>query len=447
MEPGKDILIVEDSITQSLRLKTLLEKHEYHISVAYSGEEALNVLAQNLPTLVITDIMMPGMDGFDLCRNIKNNLRMKHIPVILLTSLSTLQDIIHGIESGANAFITKPYEERHLLARIEYMMKNNEIRQGLHQDKETQKIITELEKKESFVEVFFDNKKHKIQPNHLQIIDLLLTTFDSAVQKNLELETKTTELLRVHEELCEKNAELMLLNEQKNQLLGMACHDLRTPLGNILAFSQYLLSHVNTLKPEHLQFLNLIHSSSRFMLQLVDDLLDISKIEIGKLYLNLEKVDLKGLIQKNVQVNQFLAQAKQIELCFSSESEIPLLWLDPLRIEQVLNNLISNAIKYSHPNTTVYIHLQLNEDEVLLTVKDQGQGIPKEEWDKLFLPFGKTSVRATQGEKSTGLGLAIVRKILQEHKGRIWVESEEGKGSIFSVVIPISGSSQNRNLN
>jgi signal transduction histidine kinase len=172
------------------------------------------------------------------------------------------------------------------------------------------------------------------------------------------------------------------------------------------------------------------------MAALVNDLLDVAKIESGKLQLDVEPSDLSRLVERNVMLNRPLARKKDITLRVSAE-EVPTMTLDPAKIAQVLNNLISNAVKYSPSNTTVDVGLRREDGHAILSVEDQGQGIPEDEQDALFQPFATTSVRATAGEKSTGLGLVITKRIIEGHGGEIEVMSEAGEGSTFIVTLPI----------
>jgi len=164
----------------------------------------------------------------------------------------------------------------------------------------------------------------------------------------------------------------------------------------------------------------------------------VAKIESGKLELELENTNLVSLIERNVVLNSAMASKKQIKLNFEHDDYIPNIQIDAAKIEQVLNNLITNALKFSSSGSVINVNLVGIDNEVILSVKDQGQGIPANDLDKLFKPFQRTSVKTTDGEESTGLGLAIVRKIVLGHKGRVWVESEVGRGSTFSVALPLS---------
>jgi signal transduction histidine kinase len=228
---------------------------------------------------------------------------------------------------------------------------------------------------------------------------------------------------------------LRALNEQKNKFLGMAAHDLRNPIGGILGYSEMLLE--DELADEQRTVVSKIESSSKFMLRLLNDLLDISQIESGKLELNLERCDVAGLVRQNVELNRIIAAKKQIGIELAAADGLPVITADPAKFEQVLSNLVSNAIKYSFPNTRVRVAVSHHEDGVRVAVTDQGQGIPAEELPKVFQEFQKTSVQSTAGEKSTGLGLAIVKRIVEGHGGAIGVESTVGEGSTFWFTLPL----------
>ncbi len=252
-----------------------------------------------------------------------------------------------------------------------------------------------------------------------------------------ELSRLNNELIALQRELAKQNVELARLNQEKNHFLGMAAHDLRNPLSIIMTYSEFLSDELTTLTTEHREFLSIIRLSSQFMSGLLDDWLDVSAIEAGQLILNLQVTDLADLITHNVTRNRVLASQRQRQVTYVCAPDVPRrLIVDPARIEQVLNNLISNAVKYSFPNTTIHVELTRADDQVVLSVHNHGQGIRAAEINRLFKAFGKTSAQSSTGEKSTGLGLAIVHKIVQEHHGQIWVESEAGQGATFFVALP-----------
>lgn len=255
-----------------------------------------------------------------------------------------------------------------------------------------------------------------------------------------ELARLNNELAAAQRELARKNAELKRLNEQKDRFLGIAAHDLRNPLQIINVYSQFLLDEAaDRLAPEQLDFVRKIIRSSDFMFELVEDLLDVAKIEAGRVELNPSEVDLRGLVSLNVELNRRLAERKEINILFTSPEDISPLRLDAPKIEQVLNNLIGNAVKFSPRGSTIEVGLARGEGGgAVVYVKDEGPGVPADEVDKLFKPFSRTRVTGSEGEQSTGLGLAIVKRIVEGHGGRISVENGAAGGATFVVRLPAS---------
>jgi hypothetical protein len=422
------ILIIEDSLTQALRLQDSLEKNNFETQIANNGKAGLDLLKQKPYTLVISDIIMPEMDGYEVCRRIKSNDALKSIPVILLTSLSDPHDVIEALECGADNFVTKPYNEKFLISRIQNILINRQLRlDGMS---------------EMGIEIVFAGRKHFITSSRMQIVDLLFSTYENAIQKNSELEQVNRELVMTQRELEQKNIELARLNEQKNYFLGMAAHDLRNPMGAIFNTSELLIEEdLGPLNDEQKDMIDAIKNASEFMLNLVNDFLDIAHIESGKLTLKKENTDIFSLLKNNVKFNQNFANKKQISLDFlyTDIESLPMISIDGAKIQQVMNNLISNAIKYTHSGGSVQVILEKENDNIHIAVRDTGQGIPEDEIQNLFTPFQRTSVQSTAGEKSTGLGLAIAKKIINTHDGEIWVKSQVGKGTTFHISLPLSG--------
>lgn len=252
-----------------------------------------------------------------------------------------------------------------------------------------------------------------------------------------EISRLNNELVTLQRELARKNAELERLNDLKNQFLGMAAHDLRSPLGNILTYSELLLEDVMPLSEDHKEFLSIIHASSQYMIRMVDDLLDLARIESGRLDLQLEPTDLRSLLEEHVARIRALAVRKNMHLTMDGLKGLPSVLADPERIRQVLDNLIGNAIKYSPAGSTIEVTGFRRDDFVVIRVRDHGIGIAADHLDRLFKPFGKVWGWGTAGEKSTGLGLAIVKRIVLEHRGEVWVQSVLGKGSDFFFSLPV----------
>lgn len=427
------ILVIEDSPTQALLLKESLESHNFNVRVAKDGVEGLQLLSESLPDFIISDIEMPRMNGYEFCHHVRQDDKFKFIPVILLTNLTDVMDAIKGIECGADSFITKPCNIEFLISTMADVIRNRKNGK-----------VPSIDNK---IDVFFGGQKHSISVNEMQVTDLLLSTFSAAIQKNVELEKAYRKLNLITEEIENKSALLEQLNKEKNQFIGMAAHDLRNPLAIIQGYSQLLLEKLDTTSDEKsIQMLNSIRRSSSSMLELINDLLNVSVIESGIVNLMLSKFNLITLLDEIFDSINKLALNKKITLVKDCECSSDLeIYADRNKIEQVIINLLTNAFKYSYPESTVKVTLSVNSnEEVLISFKDQGVGIPESDKDKLFKPFIKTSVKATAGESSTGLGLVIVKKIVEAHEGKIWFESEPNKGTTFFVSLPINGPSKNR---
>lgn len=423
MDQSIDIVIAEDSLTQAMELQFLLESQNYTVRLGHDGSEALELIRARKPDLVISDIVMPNMDGYALCGEIRSSPALHDLPVILLTALSDAEDVFKALECGADYFVTKPYREEFLLNKIGQIIpiraKNEEV----------------TSVRGTMVRGALELQ---IQSGPARVLNLLISTYENAVQQKKEVQQANDQLQAAHRELTRKNQQLEQLNAEKNRFLGMAAHDLRNPITAIGGFASLFLGGIlGELTDQQREIIERIKTSSKFMNQLLEDLLDISQIEAGKLELRLAPVDLAALIADNIKLNRMFAEKKQIGLKFLPQYTPPPLSLDAPKIEQVLNNLISNAIKFSQPGTEITVELTQRDGQIMIAVRDQGQGIAPNEIEKVFKPFEKTSTRSTAGEKSTGLGMAIVKKIVEGHQGRIWLESTLGVGTTFFVALPL----------
>lgn len=231
---------------------------------------------------------------------------------------------------------------------------------------------------------------------------------------------------------------LLELDELKNRFLGIAAHDLRSPLSLVRSYLGVLREgYLGDLTDKQRDMMQRMDTTCATMMGLINDLLDISAIESGKLSLNFQPTDLNDYLRIQFENARVLASAKEIDVRLDVEGTLPSVALDAARMDQVLGNLVTNAIKFSHPRTCVTLSARVEGAAVLITVRDQGQGIPEEDLKKLFGAFSKTRVKPTGGEKSTGLGLHIVAKIVAAHGGRIDVASRVGEGSAFTVALPL----------
>lgn len=239
--------------------------------------------------------------------------------------------------------------------------------------------------------------------------------------------------------LQKQNAELERLNELKNRFIGTAAHDLRNPLGAIRNLSEALSRDARAAgRDEEIEILDAVHESSSFMLSLVEDLLSVATIDSGEIRLDFETSDMNELVSSNVKLNQILACERGVELCVRRNELVREVRVDRAKIQQVLNNLISNAIKFSPRDSVVSISVACADEAITLSVEDAGPGIAPEEISKLFKPFSRTSTQATDGGPSTGLGLYIAKRIVDAHGGTIWAESEPGVRTTFHVSLPLA---------
>ncbi|MFW5639825.1 MAG: sensor histidine kinase [Thermodesulfobacteriota bacterium] len=260
-----------------------------------------------------------------------------------------------------------------------------------------------------------------------------------------ELETMRKEVFSLNQELNnlmrrihKKNAQLERLNQEKNQFLGMAAHDLRKPIGLVITFSEFLKEEAApSLDDEQIGFLNTIHDAAVFMKRLVDDFLDVSAIEAGKFELETEPCRIQDVLRQSLALNQLQADMKGVEIQVDFMDNPPAVIMDPPKIEQAMTNLISNAIEHSTFGHRVIISVDRKKNFMTFSVRDSGPGIPPQELDRLFKPFSMTSVKKTGGEKSTGLGMLITRKIIEAHRGEIWVDSRLGVGTTFFFSLPL----------
>ena len=246
------------------------------------------------------------------------------------------------------------------------------------------------------------------------------------------------ELANLQRDLHKKNQMLEETLAERNRYLGIATHDLRNPLSGIFSFASLLLEgDFGELNEEQQEYIQIMRDSSEHMLELVSDILDLSKYQSGTLHLNLAEVDLIELVNRSVAMNAPYARKKGIEIQTDIEAESLQMTIDKLKITQVLDNLLSNAVKYSQQNTRITLRVYIQDSSVYTEVEDEGLGIPEEDLSDIFEPFFQSKVETTGGEKSTGLGLAISKRIAEGHGGTIEVESEEGKGSLFRFSISL----------
>ncbi len=433
----KSILIVEDSPTQLLLLRHVLESRGYDVQVATNGLEGLKAARENLPDLILTDVTMPEMDGFELCHTIKLEERLKDIPVVLLTSLSDSEDIIHGLKSKADYYLTKPYNEGHLLSKIASILQSQ--------------VPLDAPAPHDSSAVVIDGKEYRIQANPQRMLNLLLSTYENAIQKNSDLLEAQDSLEKANQELEDtiynlKKAKIAAeaANRSKDQFLAGMSHELRTPLNSIIGFSEILKEQtVGSLNPKQDRYVSHIMVSSRHLLALINDVLDISRLATGDMPLRETRLDIHALLDYSFHSFQENVTDQNITLHLDL-THLPMhsnVRGDAGKLKKIMHHLLSNAAKFTPDGGLVTVsaklvkHLELSEIEI--SVADTGIGIRPEDRDLIFQEFLQLDADYDRKFTGTGLGLALTRKLVEMHNGRIEVKSDgEGKGTTFTFKIP-----------
>lgn len=433
MENESTILVVEDSITQALQIQYLLELKGYKVPIANDAAKALEIIEEKVPDLIISDIMMPEMNGFELCKIFKE--KHQDVPFILLTHLSSPEDIINGIQCKADSFIVKPFDDNYLITRTTELLENFKLR----------KNDSSVPGK-SF-EVFFRGNYYNIEAGKNQIFDLMISTFDSAFHQNKELKKAQNEIRAVNEELERQNEELqkakdelsktnLELEYQKNELLRsnealqkfttVISHDLTEPLRGVNQFTKLLSrrykGQIDEKGDEYIQF---ITDGTERMQNMISSLLDYAKV--GYYKRNLSSHNTENILSK---VKENLTTLIMEKNAVITNDKLPELQVDSALVSQLFQNIILNAIKYNHSETPkVHVSAENNNGQWIFSIKDNGIGIDKRDFDKIFNLFQRLH---TQNEyKGVGVGLSLCKEIVERHNGKIWLESEIGQGTTF----------------
>lgn len=405
------ILAAEDSMVQAKRLSYFFDSHDINYKICRNGAEALEQALVKKPVVIISDIIMPVMDGYEFCSSVKMNETLRNIPFILLTSLSDPLDIIKGLQAGADNFITKPYEDAYLISRINYLIANQSIReQG----------VGDLS-----IEIIFQNQKFKINSDKKQILDLLLSVYEAAINRNEQLIEAQRQLQVLNENLKSANAEL-------EAFAHTVSHDLRTPLNGVIGFSDMLKTDYGSLLDENaMEYIDWILKSANNMSQLIEDLLQFSRS--GRAEVILEEFNLSDMA---VEVLENLRRSAYYKVNYEITVQKDIIVVaDYKMMRVVLNNVLSNALKYSqnvpHPEIT-FGSREMN-GKLVMYVRDNGAGFDMDKADTLFKPFIR--LHSSSEFQGTGVGLNTVKRILERHGGAIWVESVIKKGTVFYFTV------------
>jgi signal transduction histidine kinase len=405
------VLIVDDRPENLFSLKTLLQLHSYEVDTAMSGEEALKKILKNDYALIILDVQMPDMDGYEVAETITGYSKTKNIPVIFLSAVNIDKRFItKGYESGGVDYVTKPFDPDLLLLKVKTF-------QRLYEQNRTLNLIQNVLQDEI--------ESRKKAQKALEQVNLLL---EEKVQE------RTQDLLEVNRELEINNAELQ-------QYASVASHDLQEPLRKIITYSRIIHERYLPDNAEARQYLEKVISSSERMRTLIYDLLNYSKLSIDSQF-SLSK--LNDILKDSINDLELSIEEKRAKLIVEEMPEIEVI---PGQIRQVFQNIISNALKFSKKDEPPVIRIwaepfyekntaqsNSNGDYLNIYIQDNGIGFNELYLDKMFTLFQRLHRKDEYG--GTGIGLAIVKKIIEKHNGRITAKGKENEGSTFIIVLP-----------
>lgn len=371
------VLIVDDTLANVSVLAEHLDSHGFSVMVAQDGEEGIERAQFGQPDLILLDVMMPGMGGFEACRRLKANENTKNIPVIFMTALSDIADKITGYKVGAVDYVTKPFHAEEVLARINTHMK-------------------------------------------LQAMQRQLTQQNKKLQEEIEVRQRAEAIIAQRsEELARSNAEL-------EQMAYVASHDLQEPLRMVASYVQLLeRRYHDKLDADANEFIAFAVDGVKRMQALIDDLLIYSRV--GTKAVPLRPVDSGAVVAAAIRSLKIAIDECGAQINIEA---LPMVLGDARQLEQLFQNLIGNAVKFrGDAKPLIHIRAEAEQDFWRFSVQDNGIGIGPEYFSRIFVMFQR--LHARREYPGTGMGLAICKKIVERHGGRIWVESEPGQGATF----------------
>ncbi len=363
------LLVVDDDETNRDVLSRRLKRQGHKVETASSGSEALLLMRATEFDVVLLDIMMPDMDGYDVLGQIKADEQLKHIPVIMISALTELRSVVRCIEAGAEDYLAKPFDPTLLRARIGASLGKKRGR-----DRETE----------------------------------------------------------LYAQLQENYKRLQEMEKLRDDMRNMIVHDLRTPLTSVIVGVEMLEKH-GALNEMQRDMMTIAAGGGRTLLSMINDLLDVEKMEAGATKLQFEELAASTLVAGAVTQVASLAVDAQTTVVTDIAEDLPAFRGDQNKLSRTLVNLIANAIKFTRAGT-VTVTASQNDGHIVFAISDTGPGIPEEAFDRIFEKFGQLDPRNKVG---TGLGLAFCKLAVEAHGGRIRVESTLGVGSTFSFTIPV----------
>jgi signal transduction histidine kinase len=407
------ILLIEDSPTQRARTKLLLESAGYLVEVAPDGESALAALRDDID-LVVSDVLMPGMTGYDVASAIKSTQGHAHTPVILLTTLEAPEEILRALESGADAFITKSQDGAHLEEGIRRLLEAREARRAPHDP--------------STVPILFRGKRVDAKANTAQVLDLLMSVFEDSIRANAALR-------RAMDELAHKNEALLRAEQLRRELSALLVHDLKSPAAGLMMLSRTFLKKPGLSEADREQWATVFLTAETCQ-RIVMNLLDLARSEDGALVVSRTDVELDGLIHDVVSVLAPLRDERKQEVEIDLSKGPKSVSADRELLRRVLLNLFDNALRHAPKSSTIRFESEEGEAFDRISVINQGTPIPIEARAVIFQKYARLQPQLDSGYSGRGLGLTFCRIAMEAHGGTIVVEDPLSGGTMFSARLP-----------
>jgi signal transduction histidine kinase len=421
--PLGNILVVDDTAENLRLLSTMLTQSGYTPRCVINGKMALRACNSNPPDLILLDIMMPEMNGYEVCQHLKLEAKTREIPVIFISAKDEVFDKVNAFAVGGVDYISKPFQFEEVLARIESHLSLRNLQKQL---KEQNVLLQEEITSRLAVEKTLQEKNLILQ----QEISTRRAVEKALQEQNLVLQQEISNRQRAESALLKSNQELARSNAELEQFAYVASHDLQAPLATIASYAQLLEKrYKDQLDSKASKFIdNIVHGCTR-MQTLIDDLLEYSRV--GRSRKPFQLTDCNHAVEQALANLQGAIRETQAVVTYS---ELPAVMGDISQLVQLFQNLVGNSIKYRHDAPpVVHITACKQEKDWLFSVSDNGIGIATQHQARIFQIFQRLH---TQKEYSgTGIGLAICQKIVERHGGYIWVESKPGQGSTFYFTV------------